>query len=214
MAGYRRLTQNSYELSDVISALQKDIRRGNEENAMYWAYELIPQFEFYLWRRLVVIANEDIGIAEPTIFMTIAVLRDQFFEFRKDGRNGTARLILANAILTMCRAKKSRISDHFQRYMMEEWQNGRKREIPDYALDKHTSRGRTMKRGVQHWLGEGCRLIPEGDVPDPYAGTAQEHWLNGRDKAAEWGQRSLSSLKTSGPPTLFNFMNAGDDDVD
>jgi replication-associated recombination protein RarA len=214
MASYRRLTQNSYELSDVISALQKDIRRGNEENAMYWAYELIPQFEFYLWRRLVVIANEDIGIAEPTIFMTIAVLRDQFFEFRKDGRNGTARLILANAILTMCRAKKSRISDHFQRYMMEEWQNGRKREIPDYALDKHTSRGRTMKRGVQHWLDEGCLLIPEGDVPDPYAETAQEHWLNGRDKAAEWGQRSLSSLKTSGPPTLFNFMNAGDDDVD
>ncbi|MCC6602138.1 MAG: hypothetical protein IT327_02950 [Anaerolineae bacterium] len=214
MASYRRLTQNSYELSDVISALQKDIRRGNEENAMYWAYELIPQFEFYLWRRLVVIANEDIGIAEPTIFMTIAVLRDQFFEFRKDGRNGTARLILANAILTMCRAKKSRISDHFQRFMMEEWQNGRKREIPDYALDKHTSRGRTMKRGVQHWLDEGCLLIPEGDVPDPYAQTAQEHWLNGRDKAAEWGQRSISSLKTSGPPTLFNFMNAGDDDVD
>lgn len=214
MAGYRRLTQNSYELSDVISALQKDIRRGNEENAMYWAYELIPQYEFYLWRRLVVIANEDIGIAEPTIFMTIAVLRDQFFEFRKDGRNGTARLILANAILTMCRAKKSRISDHFQRYMMEEWQNGRKREIPDYALDKHTGRGRTMKRGVQHWLDEGCLLIPEGDVPDPYAETAQEHWLNGRDKAADWGQRSISSLKTSGPPNLFNFMNAGDDDID
>lgn len=211
MSGYRRLTQNSYELSDVISALQKDIRRGNEENAMYWAYELIPQFEFYLWRRLVVIANEDIGIAEPTIFMTIAVLRDQFFEFRKDGRNGTARLILANAILTMCRAKKSRISDHFQRYMMEEWQNGRRREIPDYALDKHTKRGRTMKRGVQHWLDEGCLLIPEGDVPDPYAETAQEHWLNGRDKAAEWEQRSTSSLKTSGPPTLFNFMNMGDD---
>lgn len=214
MAGYRRLTQNSYELSDVISALQKDIRRGNEENAMYWALEMIPQYEFYLWRRLVVIANEDIGIAEPNIFVTIAVLRDQFFEFRKDGRNGTARLILANAILTMCRAKKSRISDHFQRFMMEAWQNGRKREIPDYALDKHTKRGRTMRRGVQHWLDEGCLLIPDGDVPDPYAETAQEHWLNGRDKSADWGQRSLSSLKTSGPPTLFNFINAGDDSED
>lgn len=211
MAGYRRLTQNSYELSDVISALQKDIRRGNEENAMYWALEMIPQYEFYLWRRLVVIANEDVGIAEPTIFVTIAVLRDQFFEFRKDGRNGTARLILANAILMMCRAKKSRISDHFQRFMMEEWQNGRKREIPDYALDKHTKRGRTMRRGVQHWLDEGCLLIPDGGVPDPYAQTAQEHWLNGRDKSADWGKRSISSLKTSGPPTLFNFVNAGDD---
>lgn len=210
--GYRqRLTQNSYQLSEVISALQKDIRRGNEENAMYWAYELIPQFEFYLWRRLVVIANEDVGIAEPTIFVTIAVLRDQFFEFRKDGRNGTARLILANAILTMCRAKKTRLSDHFQRYMMEEWQHGRRREIPDYALDKHTKRGRTMGRRVQHWLDEGCLLVPEGDVPDPYGSIAQEHWLNGRNQAADWGKRSHSSFKSSGPSSLFNFANMGDD---
>ena len=34
-------------------------------------------------------------------------------------------------------------------------------EIPDYALDKHTQRGNTMGRGIQHFLTEGCKLENE-----------------------------------------------------
>ncbi len=204
MGAYRRsLTQNSYDLGEVISAIQKEIRRGNETSAMYWALEMIPQYEAYLWRRLVVIANEDIGIAYPPIFTVIAVLRDQFFEFRERGRNGTARLALANAILTMCRAPKSRIADHFQRFMVEEWQNGERRQIPDHALDKHTRTGRSMGRRVDHWLDEGCLLKPFGDVDDPYKETAESHWRTGRDKSPDWGRRSQNSRKSSGSPRMF-----------
>lgn len=204
---YQRMTQNSYDLSEVISALQKTIRRGDERQAMYWALEMVPQFEAYLWRRLVVIAHEDIGIAHPPIFVTMAVLRDQFFEFREGGRDGTARLILANAILTMCRAPKTRISDHFQRVMVEEWQNGERLEIPDYALDKHTRRGRNLgRKDVDFWLNEGCLLSNfDEELDDPYKEIAEDHWRNGRDKAPEWGRRSQQSRKSSGPPTLFNF---------
>lgn len=213
MGGYRRLTQGSYELGEVISALQKEIRRGEEEGAMYWALELVPQYEAYLWRRLVVIANEDIGIAEPTIFVTVSVLRDQYFEFRERGRNGTARLILANVILTMCRARKSRISDHFQRTMVDAWLNGEKRPIPDYALDKHTKRGRNAgRRDASFWLEEGCLLKNPGDVDDPYQETAEAHWLAGRDKAPDWERRSQASRKSSGPPTLFDAMRFDDQD--
>lgn len=211
---YKSMTQNSYDTGEVISALQKEIRRGNEEGAMYWALELVPQYEFYLWRRLVVIANEDIGIAQPSIFCTIAILRDQFFEFRERGRNGTARLILANAILTMCRAPKTRISDHFQRFMVHEWMHGEKRPIPDYALDNHTKRGRNMgRRDAEFWLEEGCLLKkPADDVEDPYREVAEDHWRNGRDDAPDWGRRSESSRKSSGPPTLFNFAASHYDD--
>lgn len=206
------VTQNGYELGEVVSALQKDIRRGNEQGAMYWALEMIPRYEAYLWRRLIVIANEDVGIAYPPIFMTIAILREQFFEFRQDGRNGTARLIIANAILTLCRAPKSRIADHFQRFMVEEWQHGERREIPDYALDKHTKRGRNLgRRDAEHWLTEGCLLKnPADDVDDPYRETAEDHWRNGRDQAPDWGKRSPASRKSSGPPTLFSFMDMDD----
>jgi len=210
---YQRLTQNNYDLSEVISALQKDIRRGNEEQAMYWALEMIPQFEAYLWRRLVVIANEDVGIGYPPIFVTIAVLRDQFFEFRERGRNGTARLIIANAILTLCRAPKSRISDHFQRAVVERWMNGDRPEIPDYALDKHTWRGRNMgRRDAEFWLEEGAQLHNPAEISDPYRETAESLWRDGRDKAPDWGRRSQASRKSSGPPTLFNFMEMADED--
>lgn len=207
---YQQKTQNSYDLGEVISALQKEIRRGNEQGAMYWALELVPQFEPYLWRRLVVIANEDIGIAAPSIFCTVSILREQFFEFRERGRNGTARLILANAILTMCRAPKSRIADHFQRFMVEEWMNGERRPLPDYALDNHTRTGKNMKRGVEFWLEEGCLLGNPGDVDDPYQETAENHWANGRNSAPEWGRRSAASRKSSGPPTLFQYAGIED----
>lgn len=46
------LTQQGYALGEVVSALQKEIRRGKERSAMYWAMELIPRFEQYMWRRL------------------------------------------------------------------------------------------------------------------------------------------------------------------
>lgn len=215
--GYQKLTQNSYDMGEVISALQKEIRRGEETGAMYWALELVPQFEAYLWRRLVVIAHEDIGIAEPSIFCTIGMMRDQFFEFRERGRNGTARLILANAIMTMCRAQKSRIADHFQRAMVDEWMKamngGEKRPIPDYALDKHTRRGRNAgRRDASFWLEEGCLLKNPGDVDDPYRETAEAHWLAGRDQAPDWGRRSQASRKSSGPPTLFDAIRFNDED--
>lgn len=34
------LTPNGYYLDEVISALQKEIRRGKEYEAVYWAVEL------------------------------------------------------------------------------------------------------------------------------------------------------------------------------
>ena len=42
---YQVFTQNGYPLDEIISALQKDIRRGNEEQALYWVLELLPRFE-------------------------------------------------------------------------------------------------------------------------------------------------------------------------
>ena len=47
-------TRNGYAGDEVISALQKSIRRGLEEQACMFAYELYissPQLEEKLWRR-------------------------------------------------------------------------------------------------------------------------------------------------------------------
>lgn len=168
--------QNGYPLGDAVSALQKEIRRGQEYEAMYWALEFVPRFEKYLWKRLIVIVNEDIGIANTQLLLLVPSQRDVYFDFRAQGRDGSARLVLANTILAMCRSPKSRLADHFQCVVNQDRLHGGKMPVPDYALDKHTFKGRAMKRSWQHWRDYGCLLSPPSDVEDPYEDRAFEHW--------------------------------------
>lgn len=190
--GRQLYTQNGYPLAEVISALQKEVRRGNEADAMYWALELLPRYEAYFWRRLQVIANEDIGIANLPVLALVPVQRDFYYELRERGQNGTAMLPLANIILAMCRSPKSRIADHFQCAMRHRWQTTRA-EIPDYAFDKHTSRGKRMGRDVNHFLEEGTRLSDNGEtVNDPYGEDAAQVWRGGHVVELNWGKRRPS----------------------
>jgi len=190
----RLLTEtNKYDLGEVISAVQKLIRRADEWEAMWFALELIPKYEAYLWKRLVVICLEDIGIASPDVLLYVRACRESYFEFREDGRDGSARLALSNAILRMCRSTKTRIADEFQCVLNQRrLQNPEeRREVPDFALDKHTAGGRRLGRGVDHWLDEGCRLKPEDKTLDDYRPQAGAYW-SGIDSFVQtkWGKKS------------------------
>lgn len=196
------ITQHGFDLGEVISALQKTIRRGYEKEAMYWALELVPYFEDYLWKRLVVISLEDIGLANSQVFSAIPALERSFMRFRYEGRDGSARLALANAILMLCRSEKTRLADEFQAVVQQEiLQTDLTYEIPDYALDKHTRRGRQMKRGWVHFLEEGTRLENEidGDEWQGYLQEANEFWL--RAKKTKWGKKKRKG--ENGQPPLF-----------
>ena len=212
---YQITTQNGYKLGEVISALQKDIRRGNEYNAMYWCLELIPKFENYLWKRLTVIVNEDIGIAAPELLTLVPSQANVYFAFREDkGRSGSARLVLANTILAMCRAPKSRIADHFQCTVLQNKIHMAQMPIPDYALDKHTGAGKQMGRGTEHWLEEGCKLVNPADLDDPYAVQAAEWWKSPTFKKIDWAPRTGGSAGKPTQGSLFDAIpsNGGDDD--
>lgn len=87
-----------YNFGEVISALQKSIRRGDEAASMFWALELYEEYGRALWTRLQVIVNEDIGIANPEAMILIQALKIQFEDFVKGGRDGSMRLVLANAV--------------------------------------------------------------------------------------------------------------------
>ena len=52
-------TKGGYELHELLSALQKDIRRVKIYPAMFWASELKSLNHKALWNRLRVIASED-----------------------------------------------------------------------------------------------------------------------------------------------------------
>lgn len=64
----RTRTRNGLAADEVISALQKSIRKGKERAACEFAYEMYissPQMEEKLWRRLQAISVEDIGMGNP-----------------------------------------------------------------------------------------------------------------------------------------------------
>ena len=49
-------------------------------------------------------------------------------------------------------------------------------EIPDYALDMHTMKGKAMGRGLDHFRKEGAKLVPEPTADDPYEDEAYRLW--------------------------------------
>ena len=72
---------------------------------MYWALELAQTYADFLWVRLIIIANEDIGLADPTVIVLTESLRIQFYLVRKK-KCASWRIVLANALIALCRAKK------------------------------------------------------------------------------------------------------------
>jgi hypothetical protein len=170
-------TWRGYEFGEVASALQKSIRRGDEDAALYWAVELDQSgYGEYVWKRLRVVCSEDVGIAEPTMPATIAALYATWKELRKkrDDRQEPWRLMLCHAVILLARAKKSRLVDHalLVHYNAED----ERRPVPDVARDKHTRSGRRKRRGWSHFFEQGTlladpdtgELTEEGSIPDPY----------------------------------------------
>ena len=128
------LTSKGYDMLEVLSAMQKEIRRCNEYEAEYWATELESFNPKALWNRLRVIASEDIGIADPLASLIVDVLEKQYDD-AVARKNDSSRLFLVHAVLYLARAPKSRIVDN----LLAVFNNDNERlEIPDYAPVSYT----------------------------------------------------------------------------
>ena len=105
-------TRSGLQGDEVISALQKSIRRGNEECAMEIAYEMYitsEQFEDKLWRRLSAIAVEDIGFGEPMAPVVIDALDRMRSKFPYN--DGDRPVFFMHAIRYLCKCAKERSTD-------------------------------------------------------------------------------------------------------
>ena len=144
-----------------LSALQKHIRRGNEEEALFWAFHLVDNGFFgHVISRLRVIGHEDIGTADLNVVPFVAQCLHDMREWY-DKKNSAWVLALANAVLALCRANKSRDTDNLQIIVRSRRKKGIKLEIPDYAYDKHTFKGKKLGRGFKHFFEEGANLNPD-----------------------------------------------------
>lgn len=162
-------TRNGYAGDEVISALQKSIRRGLEEQACMFAYEMYissPQLEEKLWRRLLTISVEDIGMGNPMAAIMVNNLYQMSKQF--DYADGDKPMYFIHAIRYLCSSEKDRSSDLLKNICIKTFAMGKFPEIPDYALDKHTQRGQAMGRDSFHFLNEASKVYPQKEVDNDY----------------------------------------------
>jgi replication-associated recombination protein RarA len=186
-------TINGHTLFECSSALQKSIRRGEVDTAMYFAVELdLSNYGEYLWRRLRAIASEDIGMANPALPAMLAGLYESWSDFAAREQK-TDRLFLGHAILALCTSPKSRAVDNFQ--ITHYATHDQVREVPEWAFDMHTHRGKAMGRGVDHFFDSSAQVdrVPVDPVHPVMAQIAQ-----GMDP---W-ERKARELKTAGIETV------------
>jgi len=156
-------TIHDLSADEVISALQKSIRRGLEENAALCAYEMAytsPEMERKLWDRLCIISVEDIGLGEP---IAPVLIRTLWKMSRRFGRHEGDRYTFAiHAVRYLATRLKDRSSDEMHNWMRHAVEKeGARPEIPDFALDMHTARGMAMGRDLLHFLEVGAQIHPE-----------------------------------------------------
>lgn len=179
-------TKHGIDADLVISALQKCIRRADEYTATRMAYELYITSTFHeekMWNRLLVISVEDIGFGNTEAPIFVKTMYDLHKEYNYG--DGDRTIFFIHAIRYLCRCKKERSSDNLKNVIMRENERGIIPEIPDFAIDMHTIKGRERGRDVFYFLDEASKGMPLWEeYDDSYR---QEYY--------KWCQRELEEEK-------------------
>jgi replication-associated recombination protein RarA len=173
----------NYEFSEVVSSLQKMIRRGKEYEACYWAFILHKSgYGQYLWRRLAIIACEDIGNGDPIASILVNSLQQSWLLLHKQISDPTLDKLHypLQAVLYLCRARKSREVNSLGNLLIEQYEDGVRLEIDPVSIDSHTKQGKTIygrftdndgsqrkKERLDRWFGIGAVIHNEA-YPDKW----------------------------------------------
>ncbi|MFI1769305.1 hypothetical protein ACH41H_45805 [Streptomyces sp. NPDC020800] len=149
-----------FRCDELVSALQKYIRRGNLEEALLIVremYETSLALEEHLWTRLLVISASDCG---DGTFLQTPIVESLYRVCMRMPRGSDERwlfIVQATRYLTTC--QKDMTSDEICMWTRHVMNKGKRIPvIPDYAIDVHTAKGKGLGRGVSHFLGEGSKV--------------------------------------------------------
>jgi replication-associated recombination protein RarA len=161
-----------FQCDELVSALQKYIRRGNLEEALLVAremYETSAELEAHLWTRLMVISASDCN--NGTFLQTVVVDALHRAGMRMQRGTGERWLFLVQAVRYLVSFPKDMTTDEICMWSRHTMNNGlRGPVIPDCAIDVHTEAGRKMGRGVAHFLDEGTVVTNQYPGADPTFG--------------------------------------------
>ncbi len=130
---------------DAASALIKSLRGSDPDAALYWLARMLEGGEDvrFLCRRLIILASEDIGNADPQA-LTLAVSAMQACEFVGLPE---CQLTLAQAVTYLACAPKSNASTVGIGEATRDVQEGRLLPVPVYLRDSHYSGAKRLGHG-------------------------------------------------------------------
>jgi replication-associated recombination protein RarA len=185
---YQVITRRGHNLFDIMSLLQKSIRRGDKRLAGYAVCEMHPSYHRACWRRLLVIGAEDV---EEPVHTELVALHDSYYKLVNGAKQppDDCMLFQLKAAFLLCDAVKNRDTDNFiytqykshkisedevKQSMAELKETEKIEELPDYIYDKHTLIGK--RRGdtkTKFLMRENKALSPkskQGSFFDPVPG--------------------------------------------
>ena len=184
-APFKPRTLSGVPYDECVSGLQKMIRRGKEKEALILMQELCSSgYPAAVARRLMIIAVEDIGLANPEAVAQVCTLCMGYLVLKKDmGANRDPEpLAIYMSVMLLARSPKNRETDDAQIWMLA----AREKKLVDIQKviddnpcipDRHTDSGKTRLRNLavargttyteeadREFLEEGSLLYPHVEV--------------------------------------------------
>jgi putative ATPase len=179
----RRFDKGGDQFYDQISALHKSVRGSNADAALYWFCRMLdggadPR---YLARRIIRMAWEDIGLADPR---AIQLANDAAQTYERLG-SPEGELALGQAVIYLAVASKSNASYKAFNAARAYVANDQSKSVPNHLRNAPT---KLMKE-----LGHGKEYRYAHDEPHAYAagetylpdGMAEPHWYQPVDRGLE-----------------------------
>jgi len=130
---------------DVLSGFQKSIRGSDVNAALHYLGRLIEAGDLVsISRRLLVIAYEDIGLANPQAGSRTLVA----IEVAERVGFPEARIPLANAVIELCLSPKSNSAITAIDAALADIRAGLSGEVPDHLRDAHYKSAKELGRGI------------------------------------------------------------------
>lgn len=173
---------------DVLSAFQKSIRGSDVNAALHYLGKLIEAGDLpSISRRLLVVAYEDVGLANPqagarTLSAIEAAERVGFPE---------ARIPLANAVIELCLSPKSNSAICAIDAAISDIRKGLSGDVPDHLKDAHYKGAKELGRGIGYKYPHD---YPGGWVKQQYLPDKIKHKVYYEPKKTSKFEQALASV--------------------
>ncbi len=168
----RRFDKGGDNFYDQISALHKSVRGSHPDAALYWLCRMLDggADARYLSRRVVRMAWEDIGLADPR---AMQIANDAAATFERLG-SPEGDLAIAQAVIYLAMAPKSNAGYMAYNQAKAFIKSDRSREVPNHLRNAPTKLMKELGHGRQYRYAHdepeayaaGERYLPEG-MPEP-----------------------------------------------